>query len=68
MAKHTPPRSPPRTPPREPAPVDIGSESVAGEEDPGASVEPPGGTREGRRRGRHRLAHPNRTRRAASRP
>ena len=41
MAKHPPPRSPPRTPPREPAPVDIGSESVAGEEDPGASVEPP---------------------------
>ena len=41
MAKPTPPRAPPRTPPREPAPVDIGSESVAGEEDPGASGEPP---------------------------
>jgi hypothetical protein len=29
----------------EPAPVDLGSESVAGEEDPGASVETPTSTR-----------------------
>lgn len=31
----------PGAPDHEPAPVDIASESVAGEEDPGASVEPP---------------------------
>jgi hypothetical protein len=48
MAKSpSPPRSTPRTPPREPAPVDMGSESVAGEEDPGASVEPPAGPEKG---------------------
>jgi hypothetical protein len=29
----------------EPSPVDLGSESVAGEEDPGASAEPPTSTR-----------------------
>jgi hypothetical protein len=27
--------------PRDPAPVDLANESVAGEEDPGASAEPP---------------------------
>jgi hypothetical protein len=56
MTRH-PPRS--RTPParagvhppeqpgsrHEPAPVDLGCESVAGEEDPGASAEPPAAPR-----------------------
>jgi hypothetical protein len=48
MAKSTNPRpgpAPPRhdldRPAHDPAPVDLGSESVAGEEDPGASIEPP---------------------------
>jgi hypothetical protein len=31
----------------EPEPVDIASESIAGEEDPGAWIEPPGGERSG---------------------
>jgi hypothetical protein len=48
MTKSTNPRPNPARPPHvldrpahDPAPVDLGSESVAGEEDPGASIEPP---------------------------
>lgn len=35
------PRGHREEPPHDPAPVDLGNESVAGEEDPGASAEPP---------------------------
>jgi hypothetical protein len=34
-------RRPPADREHEPEPVDLGSESVAGEEDPGAALEPP---------------------------
>jgi hypothetical protein len=43
LPKPMPPAAPAPDHDHDPAPVDLGCESVAGEEDPGASLEPPDG-------------------------